>query len=394
MKRRMLSRVISIFRDLWLILGVTLVMVLGLELLARIVLNLHINSNNERLVDLGLRADVYRNQDWADEYWREDDIAAFWFDSWSSYVYWRRNPLSGKYINIDQNGIRRTWNQTPTPSSNAVKIMMFGGSTLWGTGARDEFTIPSFVSKKLNAKNVDVWVTNMGEGGYVSTQEVIALMLELRKGNVPDLVVFYDGINDTDSAFQQGIAGIPLQENNRKAEFNQFNWRGGILEKSSLYWSVYMVVDYARFLAQPRQAPANLQAYANQELASSVLDTYVANMQIVESLAQSYAFPVVFYWQPVLSNKRNLSQFENRKFIRYGGIGLFQQMDRSLDQRSLAQSHSDFHDLRDAFDDHSETIFIDFFHISEAGNERIADLIIQTLPPLTPHTSTRLIPNP
>lgn len=233
-----------------------------------------------------------------------------------------------------------------------------------------------------------------GEGGYVSTQEVIALMLELRKGNVPDLVVFYDGVNDTFSAYQQGVAGIPENEYNRQAEFNQLNWRGGILERSGLYWFAKMSIPYIPFVAQAQQAPKDRPGRINLELANATLDTYVANMQIVNSLAQTYGFHVVFYWQPVISSKKGLSSSEKLEITQYAEAGFYQQIDQTLKQRALSQNHPNFHDLSDAFDDQSETVFIDFSHISEAGNERIADLVVQSLPSISSHAQTRQISSP
>jgi hypothetical protein len=38
---------------------------------------------------------------------------------------------------------------------------------------------------------------NFGESGFVSTQSVIQLMQELQSGNIPHLVIYYDGVNDT-----------------------------------------------------------------------------------------------------------------------------------------------------------------------------------------------------
>ncbi|MER3445854.1 MAG: hypothetical protein C4291_03015 [Candidatus Dadabacteria bacterium] len=79
---------------------------------------------------------------------------------------------------------------------------MFGGSTMWGTEARDDFTIPSILSKKLWRRGIRCDIVNFSGSGYVSTQEVIALLIELQRGNIPNLVIFYDGINDTYSAYQ------------------------------------------------------------------------------------------------------------------------------------------------------------------------------------------------
>ena len=39
-------------------------------------------------------------------------------------------------------------------------------------------------------------VRNLGRRGFVSTQEVIYLMRELQAGRRPDVVVFYNGVND------------------------------------------------------------------------------------------------------------------------------------------------------------------------------------------------------
>ena len=44
----------------------------------------------------------------------------------------------------------------------------------------------------------------------------------------------------------------------------------------------------------------------------------------------------------------------------------------------------DVYDLSNAFDAEANTVFIDAWHISEAGNARIAELMAQTLLPLIP----------
>jgi lysophospholipase L1-like esterase len=105
-------------------------------------------------------------------------------------------------------------------SRTPLKIFMFGGSALWGTGARDAFTIPSIFATQLQNKGLATEVTNFGESGYVSTQEVSAMLLQLQKGQIPDLVIFYDGVKDMYSAYQQHVAGLPENEFNRVKEFN------------------------------------------------------------------------------------------------------------------------------------------------------------------------------
>jgi lysophospholipase L1-like esterase len=378
MNRKIGLAIADALRELWLIIGITLLVLVVLEGVARVGYTLRDNQYNAQVSDWLLGTDIYRDQAWAAEYWHERDQTDWVaYAEWHSYIYWRHAPFQGKYINIDQNGIRYTWNKSAFPSPNQVKVFVFGGSALWGTGVRDEYTIPSLISKKLNSQNQEVWVKNFGEEGYVSTQEVIALMLELQKGDVPDVVVFYDGANDVFSAFQQGVAGIPQNEYNRAAEFNQLNWRGEIVEKLALYRLV-------KTLVETRHGPARTES-ADLELENAVLDKYVANMQIVEALAQDYGFSVLFYWQPVIYNKRILSTWEKLQLDVYGEARFFGQADRVLKDRAVYRDHSSFNDLADAFGDQGDTVFIDLFHISEAGNDRVSNLMLQTLVPVVSH---------
>ena len=70
-------------------------------------------------------------------------------------------------------------------------------------GAPDWGTIPAYLQTLLEQKiETPLCIVNYGEWGYVVTQNMILLTLELRDGNVPDLVIFYDGINDVFATYQ------------------------------------------------------------------------------------------------------------------------------------------------------------------------------------------------
>ena len=386
-------RVVNSIRDIWIILGITLLIFAGLEISLRIGFaithSLH-NTGEHPPADFRFSSDVYQNQDWAKDYFNEFDKSTG--QEWHPYVYWHRKPFHGKYININDQGIRYTWNKSSAPSVQQVKIFMFGGSTMWGTGARDDFTIPSLVSQKLKAKgNSDVWITNFGESGFVSTQELIALILELRKGHVPDIAVFYDGVNDTFAALQSGAAGAgnPQNEKNRALEFNskdqvllarkQLNWREGFVEKLAFYrFSQLFVKPFNHF--PPPAYSAESDQNNDLNAANAVINIYFSNLRLIKSLAQSYGFSVVFYWQPTAHTKKFLSDWEKKQLNLYKEVSLYRQVHKVLKYKLATLKGDDFYDLSSAFDDNNETVFIDPFHISEAGNNKIADLIVQTLP--------------
>ena len=93
---------------------------------------------------------------------------------------------------------------------------MFGGSTTFGDGARDDYTVSSWLQKILDDTPYCTEVTNFGQEGYVSSQELLLLLEQLRIKNTPDLVVFYDGINDSETAWLEGRAGVTWDEDRPK----------------------------------------------------------------------------------------------------------------------------------------------------------------------------------
>ncbi|MEZ5083948.1 MAG: SGNH/GDSL hydrolase family protein, partial [Bacteroidales bacterium] len=201
-------------KEVWVILGITLLLFIVVEISFRIYFQF------KPATDSRIEADCYQNTVWVEKYYHE--LAACNVSEWKPYVYWQRKPFEGEFININDQGYRQTVIK-PFPfeqKQNTLKLFFFGGSTMWGSGVRDKFTIPSLVGNELAKNKFSADITNLGESGYVSMQEVVKLNLELKKGNIPDIVVFYDGANDIFSSLQSGVAGIPQNENNRLKEFN------------------------------------------------------------------------------------------------------------------------------------------------------------------------------
>src|SRR5512143_4151203 len=136
----------------------------------------------------------YRDQDWSADYWRESLDALV--THYEPFVVWREHAHAGKTIHIDAAGMRAT--PGDRCESGAYRVWVFGGSTIWGVGAPDWLTIPAQLHEQLAARG--------GRTGYDSTQAVIELQRELQAGRVPDLAIFYDGVNDVYAAYQTGRA--------------------------------------------------------------------------------------------------------------------------------------------------------------------------------------------
>jgi lysophospholipase L1-like esterase len=306
----------ALVRDAWLVAGTTLLLMLLMEAIYR-------TQDFLGRAGAGLthsaRAHVpypYADSSWFPEYQRERQASTILV--WSPYVYFRRPPFQGTYINVDSARHRRTVQPRPGDARTRA-IFFFGGSTMWGTGQRDAYTIPSVAARGLADAGIhDVAVTNYGEAGYVFAQDLLTLMLALRAGAKPVVVVFYDGINDVVAAIQNDGGGIPQNEAVRAHEFALgravFNPQLSLRAEARAAAAFTEVAAgrsafmqwLTRLVRRGRQAPPSADS-----LAVDIVRTYAATAQIAEALGTAYGFRVLYVWQPAFQvTAKPLSPFE------------------------------------------------------------------------------------
>jgi hypothetical protein len=172
----------------------------------------------EPVADIRANSPYYRTQPWAAQYWHE--MVESRRNRYQPHVLWRRAPMKGQTINVDEQGIRMTPGAECTDGS--FKVFAFGGSTMWGTGAPDWATIPAYLQSGIKAlKDGPICVTNFGESGFTSTQSVIELMVQLQTGNIPDVTISFDGLNDVYVAYQSGRPGGNENDDQLAARFER-----------------------------------------------------------------------------------------------------------------------------------------------------------------------------
>jgi lysophospholipase L1-like esterase len=249
---------------------------------------------------------------------------------WRPYVYFRRaKAYHGQYVNIDSNRHRVT-PQPRMPATPARRVFFFGGSTLWGSFQRDDHTIVAEAARRLQTiapPGQRIEVTNLAETGYVSTQGMLELMLQLRSGQRPDVVVFFDGINDTFSVLQNGEAGVGQNEMNRASEFTmgrRLAWSGheeGLVKDLHSYALLAdMAFERTRLVQRLERAvrpTAERPLLSTDSAARSAVRVYVENVRIMEALARTYGFTPIYVWQPTLhATQKKLTPFEERLMSR------------------------------------------------------------------------------
>jgi lysophospholipase L1-like esterase len=250
-------------------------------------------------------------------------------------------------------------------------------------GARDEETIPSHLARLLRGSGRVVEVRNFGEGGYVSTQSLLLFLRRLQLGDTPDVAVFYEGFNDVYSAVSSGSSGIPLHEANRVRDFEMGQ---RMREREARVASALLPLAFpmpwvARARPDPRDAGgpgADLGLVAKSAGARDVVDLYLANLTAARVLADAHGVKTVFAWQPHPYVGKPLTSFEAeqaRGFERYcpGLARTLRDADRELRARAAGGGLPvGFLDLSRAFEGTPEQMYIDFCHLKEEGNERIA----------------------
>ena len=371
-------RIVALARGLrrvWCLTGVTLAALLLLELACRL-----LAGGPAREQAAFHRSPGLQETSWFPAYLEE---AERFNVTWHPYVYWRLAPLTGRCINVDARGIRKTWRPPPPKEGREAtrRIYMFGGSTLWGTYARDAFTIPSLVARILYEEHgIRAEITNFGESGYVSTQEVIALLLALRSGPPPDAVVFYDGVNDLFSAFQNGRAGLPQQEWHRRWEFKLLDDLGGL---AKVFLGVFERSALNRVILKRRvwdRIPPHGPPIAPEVLAREAMEIYLGNLRIVRALGVRLGFSPLFYWQPVVFSRKNPTPYERNEARKMAAVApcyrAGYRMAKTLPDLARIP---EFHDLSGILDGGGKTLYVDFCHTTEEGGARVARRMAEDL---------------
>jgi len=321
------------------------------------------------------------DQSWFAAYWKEFNDSTYASIDWGSYSNYHRHPFQGRYINVDGSGRRVTWNQNPTGADGVIRLGIFGGSTIWGTGARDEFTIPSYVSKLLAAKYPHRFaVINYGQDRYVNTQEVITLLREIQIDRAPEIAVFYDGYNDVFAAIQSGIAGIPMNDDDRLHEFNILHpsrARDFYFEALSRT-SSFQLIQRLHAASGPEAVADSPQHKNLDALAHDVVDAYSCNIEFVSAIAEEGGRMAQFYWEPSVYSKSSLTEPEQSMLRSSDDFAAFyRQVHAGVRQRVAKRSN--FRDISGALDGYATTAFINTHNVTELANEIIAREIVADL---------------
>ena len=374
--------VIGWMRDTWLIVGATLLLLFGVEALYR--LQASVRSAGGDPDPVAVEAGV----DWMPEYLRE--FTAVTVDQrWHPYVYARTAAYAGRFVNVDESGVRRTVQRAVPP--DATEVYMYGGSTMFGTFQRDHRTLPATLAARIDqCGGAPARFLNFGQSGRVFTQEVLDLLVKLRDGARPRVVLFYDGLNDVVGAIQNGRPGWPQNEGNRARDWdlgqNVFFGRSDSRAAIYLGWSGLTRFQLLQRI-RPFRVTGSLPAPSPQESndTTALVTSYVATVRLVQALSREYGFVPVYVWQPSIhATRKQLTPFETHAFEQLQGtdfgrrqIALHREAARTIDVPARSVAGERFLNLSAVFDGETRPVFADRLgHTYESANEILAHALL------------------
>lgn len=249
-----------------------------------------------------------------------DQIYRLFMETWE----WRKygyvpfsqlteQPYEGEFVNVSPAKFRKGKTETPwPPPEDAKTVFVFGGSTTFGYGVPDWQTVPSYLSESLQSKGGDnVLVYNFGRAYFYSTHEMLEFLRLLSNQHRPDVAVFLDGLNEFYYHKDELIWEKRLARLTEKAAPSGGQLLLMMSRKLPAYEFGAFLIRYLGGGGKSRveQAKENIEKIASgggQKTSNRVIDRYLRNKTLIETLGQQFNTKTLFVWQPVPTYKYDL----------------------------------------------------------------------------------------
>ena len=314
----------------------------------------------------------YRDLAWAERHFAELAVVA---TTYHDFIGWRRKPFSGETVTVDRDGYRQ---HAPDRAASFLdaEIWVFGGSGIWGSGVRDELTIPARLEALTGAKTF-----NFGELGYTAHQSLNLLMKSYVAGGRPKHVIFYDGVNevlskcrrehDFYSSLTEGQLRSRLEQTERPGS-RLLEVFGPTLRAAGKLFG-RGAAGHGRAMEGGALYDCHLDAEKTRALARALALDWAAAAQLVEAHGGRFHAalqPVAFLGAPNLAHIPSVR--EEALLARQYEVA-YPVIRAELEARRLP--HQDLGPVHDG----EAFLYFDFCHVSPEGNERVAAALAERL---------------
>ncbi len=285
---------------------------------------------------------------------------------------WRHPKYISKNLNIDADGFRTHTAGIPN-LQDARSLGVFGGSTVWGTGVDDNGTLPA----QLDAITDQFYVTNYGERGYTSLQNLIDLMKLINQNKAPDTAVFFEGFNDI---WVHCNAIVTPSLNGHLEEQHMRSALGRAEKQNYVYNNIIAPIITLTFaVVGGKENAQSASCSSDPARAEAVAELIVRNMEMGHTLVSSYGGKFHAFLQPsAYVGKPRIDHLgldqPDRLIQRQQFDAVYPLVQQKLKTRGIVW----FHDISSVLDG-DVYLLVDHAHVTDEGNRIIAEAIKQKI---------------
>ena len=299
------------------------------------------------------------------------------------FVEYIETARAGKFVNVSNQGTRCHYPNLNLCTANGgeKEIWVFGGSTTFGYGVKDNETIAAYLAERFP----DYRVVNFGAASYYSTVERIRFENLLAELAPPKAAVFIDGLNDfyyfnvPDKSHYSPILKEADEYLANKPEPLRAlkNDVKAIVGNLATYRLLHKLRE--KLAVSTKAAGPDL---ANKEQISKAIARFHLNHTIVESIGDKLGISVLTVLQPVptygVGHKTTQVPRESLNFGDHANSG-FAYREMLTPNRELRRQDS--HKLNLANLGISEGMYVDTVHYTPLFSKKIALEIYKRLRP-------------
>ena len=257
----------------------------------------------------------------------------------------------GRRVTVGSNGLRQR------------RVLVFGGSTVFCAEVPDLLTSSSQLQQLILKNNFDFDVLNYGIPGLrIENQfNILKNVSDLGPG---DIVVFYDGVNDLIRVFEEG-----LDRHKNQAPWRQLNSFSFAVEKRSSLFKHLSISGYVDNIGVANE-------YLDSDARQYISDTWLKYEELARELVQKTGADFVHILQPNWLTYKKLSEGKSED-RRFSDMRVIQEI-----FKNNATQKSGIIDFTDRLDSLTDTPFLDWVHLDEVGDKKIAEEMFMVLKPL------------
>ena len=257
----------------------------------------------------------------------------------------------GRRVTVGSNGLRQR------------RVLVFGGSTVFCAEVPDLLTSSSQLQQLILKNNFDFDVLNYGIPGLrIENQfNILKNVSDLGPG---DIVVFYDGVNDLIRVFEEG-----LDRHKNQAPWRQLNSFSFAVEKRSSLFKHLSISAYVDNIGVANE-------YLDSDARQYISDNWLKYEELARELVQKTGADFVHILQPNWLTYKKLSEGKSED-RRFSDMRVIQEI-----FKNNATQKSGIIDFTDRLDSLTDTPFLDWVHLDEVGDKKIAEEMFTVLKPL------------